>query len=362
MRQHQESYTVLGLMSGTSLDGLDLACCRFYHNERGWTFDLLAAETIPYSIEWQSILRTANEQSEAKLQNLHEDYGRLLGAFAKDFLRKYALEVDLIASHGHTVFHQPDQGITFQMGDGAYLADMSGIPTVCNFRQEDVFKGGQGAPLVPLGDRLLFSDYALCLNIGGIANISFEWEGKRRAFDICPANQVLNYLSEKLGLPYDEDGNAAASGRMIISLFDQLNSLEYYQLRFPKSLGREWVEDKIFPLIDHADYRIEDLLHTFSLHIAYQIAEVVKRHSNGKILITGGGAWNRFLVDNIRSMIKHSVEIPSAELVNFKEAIIFALLGLLRLRNEINCLASVTGASADSSAGDIYSPQADRLY
>lgn len=356
MRHHQESYTVLGLMSGTSLDGLDLACCRFHQNESGWTFDLLAAETTHYSDEWQEILKTASMQSEAKLQILHQEYGKLLGAIAKRFLVKYALKADLIASHGHTVFHQPDQGISFQMGDGAYLADISGIPTVCNFRQEDVTKGGQGAPLVPIGDQLLFGDYEMCLNIGGIANISFEWEGKRRAFDICPANQVLNYLSEKLGLPYDEDGNAAASGRKINSLFDQLNALEYYQLHFPKSLGREWVEDKIFPLIDHEKYSVEDVLHTFSLHIAYQIAEAVKQHSKGKMLITGGGAWNRFLVENIRNKIKHSIEIPSAELVNYKEAIIFALLGLLRLRNEINCLASVTGASSDSSAGDIYYP------
>lgn len=358
----QNSYTVLGMMSGTSLDGLDLACCRFTKLDDHWKFEVLASETVAYHPEWFTKLAQAWKLEGASLNELHQNYGSYLGVQAHEFLKKNQLKADLIASHGHTVFHRPEQGITLQIGHAGRIADITGVCTVNNFRQEDVAKGGQGAPLVPIGDRLLFPDYTVCLNIGGIANLSFDQLGQRVAFDVCPANQLLNYLAQKLNMPFDKNGEIAAKGAKIPQLLNQLNALEYYSLPYPKSLGREWVEAEVFPLVDQHGYQIVDVLHTCCLHIAKQIAQSANDAPKGTMLVTGGGAWNDFLMEHIRQFCTHMVEIPSAELINYKEAIIFALLGLLRLREEINCLASVTGASSDSSAGDIYYPQTDRLY
>lgn len=347
------TYHVIGLMSGTSLDGLDIAYCRFKESEDTWTFEMVHADCVAYNEQWKQKLSNAPRSTALDLALLHVEYGHFLGNKVKEFIEKHkANPVDVIASHGHTVFHQPEKKLTLQIGSGAAIASVTGIKTVADFRTTDVLLGGQGAPLVPIGDVKLFSKYDYCLNIGGIANMSFDQNRKRVAYDICPANMVLNELAKKEGKEFDEDGALAKSGTVNAHLLAELNKLAYYQLSAPKSLGREWVEEFVFPLIRRYDLTTADQLATLTEHISEQIAINCKHSKN--LLITGGGAFNGFLVERIRAKLEAEVIIPDDMTMKFKEALIFAFLGVLRLRNEVNCLASVTGASRDSIGGVIY--------
>jgi anhydro-N-acetylmuramic acid kinase len=281
------------------------------------------------------------------------EYGRLLGNFVKNFIKEYQIKADFVASHGHTVFHQPDKGFTAQIGDGAAIAAVAQLPVVCDFRTMDVALGGQGAPLVPIGDKLLFSDYHYCLNIGGIANISFDENGTRKAFDISPANMALNYFADKIGLPYDKDGELSKKGQLKNNLFQELNALDFYQIHSSKSLGREWFETFFLPIVLKYNYSVEDSLRTLVEHIAFQIGKVCKKQGN--ILITGGGAKNKFLIECIFKYTPScQICIPDTLLIDYKEALIFAFLGLLRMEEQVNCLKSVTGAGKDSIGGAVY--------
>lgn len=347
-----EIYKAIGLMSGTSLDGLDMVYCLLIYDKQ-WTFAIECAETIEYDDEMRERLKNAANISSSDLAELHSSFGHFMGIQVNRFIDKNDLKPDFIASHGHTVFHNPGSGYTLQIGDGNTLAAETGLTVIYDFRTLDVALGGQGAPLVPIGDRLLFSDYVACLNLGGIANISFDEKGQRRAFDICPVNIVLNYLAGKKGLTYDDQGLIARSGKMIEPLFTKLNSLPFYQQNSPKSLGKEWVIKNIFPLIENQIFETEDLLHTFSQHIALQLSINLRMVADGRILISGGGAYNSFIIELLKDRIKHELVIPPKIIIDYKEALIFALLGVLRLRGEINTLASATGASADSCGGVI---------
>ena len=349
-------YTALGIMSGSSLDGLDLAYCEFAENEGKWSYRITAAETIPYPEEWKMLLQESFYAGGEKLAENDVTYGKFLGGQASDFLRKHSLKPDIIASHGHTIFHHPEAGYSLQLGNGQAIALVTGIETVCNFRNKDIQMGGQGAPLVPIGDRLLFSEFDYCLNLGGIANISFEENGQRRALDTCPANQLLNHLSRQMGLPYDKNGETASLGKLDKMLFDQLNSVEFYEQFYPKSLSNEQVRDIFLPLLDDSPALLEDKLYSAAKHIAYQIASATDSSSAKKILLTGGGAHNSFLVEAIRRECPQTLHLPEAQIIDFKEALIFAFMGLLRKAGRINCLASATGARRDSCCGVIYLP------
>lgn len=338
---------ILGVMSGTSLDGVDLAICQLGRNPE--QYEIIRAETITYSAEWIAKLKQAEHCSGLELMQLHREYGKFLGHLAKQFIGE--TKVDAIASHGHTIFHDPAKGLTFQIGCGAELAATSGITTVADFRITDVAHGGQGAPLVPAGDATLFGQYEYCLNLGGFINVSFDESGKRLAFDIAPMNYVLNHLAQREGKSFDESGKMAASGKCIQSLLDKLNSLSYYSARAPKSLGREWVEKEIFPLLSD-EFNTRDLLHTFTLHAAEQTAKYLNQ--KGRALITGGGAYNTFFIYELKKRSATEILIPDSKLIDFKEALIFAWLGFLRLRNENNSLSSVTGANRDCCGGAIY--------
>ncbi len=350
-----ETKTVIGLMSGTSLDGVDLACCRFSYNGQ-WHYEVLATECILYPAIWKKKLNTAFHMEPTRLAALDIEYGSYLGDLVAAFVRKYNLKPDLIASHGHTIFHKPEEAYTLQIGHGKRLAETTGITVVNDFRKADVQKGGQGAPLVPIGDRLLFGDFGICLNIGGIANLSFEQNQNRVAYDVCPANQVLNLLAQQAGSDYDENGRIAGSGQLNQDLLQKLNTLDFYQHNGPKSLGREWVQQVFLPDLNQAALPINDLMSTVCHHIAVQLAKATDHLKPTTMLVTGGGAFNTFLMDCIRSQSKHTVAIPEAQLVNYKEAIVFAFLGYLRINGLINCLSSVTGAYEDSSCGDIHHP------
>jgi anhydro-N-acetylmuramic acid kinase len=351
----ERSYTVLGMMSGTSCDGLDMALTRIFCEHGKWHFEILAAETIPYQTNQQSILKSLTEVSAAELMKLHAEWGSYFGGCAREFMNQHSKQaVDFIASHGHTVFHQPDRHWTFQMGSGAALAVAAQCPVVCDFRTTDVSYGGQGAPLVPIGDRLFFPDYDFCLNLGGFANISYELNKERLAFDVCPLNLPLNKLATRLDVEFDEDGRFARQGVVNEELLKRLNALAYYQVSPPKSLGIEWLNSQFYSIVKEYNIPVVDLLATVTEHCAMQISKCVAGWS-GKVLVTGGGAFNQFLLERVKFHASNMEwVVPSADLVNFKEALIFALLGVLRWELQINALDTVTGASQSSTGGAVY--------
>ncbi|MFI0427630.1 MAG: anhydro-N-acetylmuramic acid kinase [Flavobacterium sp.] len=350
----KENYNVIGVMSGTSLDGVDLAYIKFKHSGC-WTFEIFQSETVSYSEEWLSKLKNAIYFSTSELEELNISYTKLLASIISEFIfRHHLTEIDAVCSHGHTILHQPQNGFTLQIGNLPMIRDLVNQTIVCDFRVQDVQFGGQGAPLVPIGDELLFSEYDYCLNLGGFSNVSFSENGKRIAFDISPVNTVLNYFANELGFPYDDAGNLAKSGNINQDLLRQLNDLEFYILPYPKSLGMEFVNAKIFPLINSYPIDEKDKLRTFVEHIAFQIAKICNK-PNAKLFITGGGAYNRFLIERLRNYLPTTdVVIPDDKTIQFKEALIFGFLGVLRLRDEINVLSSVTGAKQDHSSGIIF--------
>jgi len=350
-------------MSGTSLDGIDLAQIIFDVSENGtWSYKVIASETLSYTKGWKDKLQKAISFSDKNLTILNSEYTLYLAEVISEFIsRKKISKLDAVCSHGHTVLHQPQKGITLQIGNLPEIASLINQKVVCDFRVQDLGLGGNGAPLVPIGDRLLFSEYDYCLNLGGFANISFEEKrnnnegSKRVAYDVCLVNIALNYLAEQIGFLFDESGNLARSGKLSKKLFQQLNDLPFYKMIPPKSLGLEWVKKEVFPLLKSSAISIEDQLHTITEHVAFQLSSIFKKDST--ILVTGGGAYNSYLIERINNYKKINLIIPPAELIEFKEALIFALLGILKLRNENNCLKSVTGAKKDHSSGLVFFPK-----
>jgi anhydro-N-acetylmuramic acid kinase len=346
---------VLGLMSGTSLDGLDMALCEFEPEGHGYAFKIHKALTVPYSREWRARLSGAPRLSAEAYFELHAEYGRFMAAKVQDFLKGVSQQPSLLCSHGHTVFHQPRKGFSTQLGCGATLAALTEISTVCDLRNGDVALGGQGAPLVPIGDKLLFPQYQACVNIGGIANISFDnAEGERVAFDICEANMLLNHLSEQSGKPYDENGAMARSGKIQLPLLKALNALDFYKTSGPRSIGREWFENNVMPLMAAGNFSIEDKLATSVEHIAFVITETLNKQKIKEALFSGGGAFNTFLMERIAAHTPTTCSLEESNITNFKEAVIFAFLGYLRLNGKLNALRAVTGASRDSVTGAFY--------
>ncbi len=341
---------VLGLMSGTSLDGLDLALVRF--SEGGKKYELLSALTLNYGKDWSSRLKNARKLSKNELKDLSLEYGSFIGHKSVLFL-KGKEKPDLISSHGHTVFHQPEQGITLQIGDLNQIASVSGITTVGDFRSFDVSQGGQGAPLVPIGDEMLFSEYDYCVNLGGISNYSGAVKGKRIAKDLSPCNIVSNIMSRKLGAEFDENGDFGRKGKIQKDLLNKLNQWPYYLNG--KSLGIENLEDSFLPILDNYSCAVEDKLRTYYEHIGQIVGGYLTGKTN-KALFTGGGVKNSFLMNCIQKYSDSEIIIPADEIIEFKEAIIFGLLGYLRINNKINILSSVTGASSDSSSGNVVYP------
>ena len=350
----------IGLMSGTSLDGLDIAFVKFEKANEVWNYELLETQFVEFPNDLLSKLQNARELSALELAILDVDYGSWLGEKTQKFILDRQVKVDFIASHGFTVFHQPKESLTLQIGSGYEIYAKCMIPVVYDFRRMDVVLGGQGAPLVPIGDRLLFHQYDFCLNLGGIANVSTEYNGKRIAYDIVPVNQILNHQAKRMGLDFDPGGKNAASGTVIPALFDRLEKLDFYSLSFPKSLGNEWVENNILNIELLGSHSPQNVLATFCSHISKRIASDIKKTKTSgiypqSVLVTGGGSHNAFLIQKLTSELGKNFEIllPDKDLIDFKEALIFSFLGLLKLRGNVNCLASVTGASQDCSGGII---------
>jgi anhydro-N-acetylmuramic acid kinase len=347
----KQIYKVIGLMSGTSLDGIDIAYCTFTY-EQGWTFNLEVAQTIPYPAAWGAKLKTAHTLSAEKLLTLDSAYGTYLGMLCNTFIKKNKInDLHFIASHGHTIFHQPENKFTLQIGNGNALHAATSLPVINDFRSLDVLYGGQGAPLVPVGDKLIFNEYDVCLNLGGIANLSLDHKKKRVAYDICFLNMGLNYLARKMRKQFDASGTTASKGEVNKTLLKKLDNV-YSAIHVKRpSLGRELFEKKIQPLLD-TETSTQDKLSTFTESAAHEIINTIKKYGKHKtVLCTGGGAFNSFLIYRMVELAGDDITfvIPEDDIVNFKEAIVFAFLGVLRIRNEANSLKDVTGASQDSS-------------
>lgn len=341
-------------MSGTSVDGLDIVYVHFKKKEQ-WNYEILNSITYGYSKEWSVRLKSSHSLSKTDILKLDREYTLLLSKQILRFINDFSIkDIDAVSSHGHTVFHDPNNNFTYQIGNLPEISKEIGQKVVCNFRQQDVGLGGQGAPLVPVGEKYLFGEYDSCINLGGFANISKTLDGKLVAYDICPVNTVLNYLSNKINLDFDKDGEISKSGSLVEGLYTKLNKLDFYNRNHPKSLGVEWVNSKIIPLLDLYPNQIVDLLYTYSYHIAEQVSKNIMNEKN--ILATGGGAKNNFLIDLINKKSNNNVVIPEDTLIDYKEAIIFGFLGVLKILDINNCYSSVTGSSRDHCSGDIFLP------
>lgn len=348
-----KAYKALGAMSGSSLDGLDLALCEFRLSRGRWAYRIERARTVRFPEKLQARLATAMEASAFEHVQLDAELGAFIGQACRRFLK--GDRVDVIGSHGHTIFHQPSLGFSTQIGSGARIAAEAGAPVVCDFRSADVANGGQGAPLVPLAERLIFPEHRAFLNIGGICNVSIHSVKKVLGFDACIGNQALNQLANEAGAEFDRDGRMARRGTIHNGLLDRLSRLPFHAAKPPKSLGREWFVKEVLPLINERGITLEDRLRTVTEHIAIQVASALPSGAP-TVLITGGGARNRFLLERIAAHAKPLVEVPTPIVIDFKESLAFALLAVLRLRGEPTALASVTGAKRDSCGGALHLP------
>ena len=349
----KHTYNVLGVMSGTSIDGIDLCYCSFTI-DKVWSYKIIKCETVVYDAYWVNKLSHAISLSKPKIPILNNEYTSHLALVINHFIEKNKLtKIDFISSHGHTIFHKPEINFTFQLGNIYELRNLTNLPVVCDFRIRDLKLNGQGAPLVPIGDLFLFKDYDYCINLGGFSNVSLKSKKEIIAYDVCPVNIVLNKYSRKIGFEFDRNGSIARSGKISKKLLSDLNNISFYSKKHPKSLGVEWVNKYIFPLIDSYNLSIPDILRTFSEHILIQLSKVIK-NKNASILFTGGGVKNDFLFSLIKKKLPNIIVKPSDNLIDFKEALIFGFLGVLRIRNEVNCLKSVTGAIKNHSSGVIF--------
>lgn len=363
MEEHKASYNIIGLMSGTSLDGLDLVAATFRRDDHGWRYEVVASKTHSYDDQWKQLLRDVHHFDLEKAMELHMAYGKYLGEVASEFILEHHLSglIDAIASHGHTVLHAPDKGYTFQLGHGASIAAASRLRVVSDLRSMDVALGGQGAPIVPIGERYLFPGYRTFINIGGITNISFHKKDVVQAYDICPGNTPLNLLALLMGTAYDKDGEMARSGQIVPELVGKLEAFSFYDRDIPRSLHTYQIVQEFMPVIDMAPGSVQDKLHTVTEHIASQIAGhlemyIPESYRKEPVLVTGGGALNHYLIERLLALAQFEIAIPDREVVEYKEALIMAFIALLRLEGEVNCLRSVTGASRDSVGGALHSP------
>lgn len=357
-------YKVIGLMSGSSLDGLDICYAQFEESRGHWSAEMLHTACVPYTQEWIAQLRHAQQLNLADFLKLHTAYGRYVAQLVQSFIDEHALEhkVHFVATHGHTVFHEPAAHTTFQLGDGATMAALLGLPVISDLRAMDVALGGQGAPIVPIGDRLLFGNFDILINIGGIANMSLH-QGNQQyiAFDVCVANQALNALAQQMGHEYDASGAIAASGTVLPAILQQLSAHPFYAAAAPKSLSNAQAMDLVQAFILDENYSVPDKLNTICHLLVAQIAAAIPMATEArKALVTGGGAFNSYLMQLLqKQMAQQHIEliIPDEKIIAFKEALVMGLIGTLRWREDVNVLAAVTGAQRDSVSGALWMGQ-----
>ena len=350
-----KQFKIIGLMSGTSLDGLDIVYVNFYQ-DKNWKYEIINSKTYMYEKKWISSLENISKEKINYVIKIDRDYTKLMSDYILKFINEFSIkEIDFVSSHGHTALHQPSNSLTYQIGNLPILAKYINQKVVCDFRIQDIELGGQGAPLVPVGEKYLFPEYNTLINLGGFANITRKIKDNLIAYDICPINIVFNHLSKIMELKYDDRGQIASTGNLNEDLYSHLQKLNYYQQDSPKSLGVEWVNDQIHPILKKFNnLPIKDLMNTVSNHFAVQIAENIK--DQDKVLVTGGGAYNDYLIDRIKNLTNSKITIPDPKIIEYKEALIFSFLGLLRVLEINNCYSSVTGAKKDHCSGKIYNP------
>ena len=340
-------------MSGTSLDGVDLAYCQFDEQNNQLSYKILFTKAISYSAEWLEKLQHLTNATAREYVATDNAYGKYLGTLIHSFCDEIGRKADFIASHGHTIFHEPELGYTAQIGNPNAIYAQCETPVIADFRSLDVQYGGTGAPLVPLGDQLLFKNH-ICLNLGGIANLSYFDKGQPVAYDICPFNLLLNHIANKEGLEYDNNGGIASRGNINEELLEQLNECPYYLKNSPKSLDKSWVENYFFPIIDNINITLEDKQRTIIEHVTEQINTSLKAAHNitqEKVFFSGGGTHNSFFIETLQSVANYEIDIPTKEIIDYKEALIFAFLAYRKIQNKHNTLAQVTGATKNVTAG-----------
>lgn len=352
------TYKVIGVMSGTSMDGVDLAHCELTEQENGkWGYKINVAKTYEYNDLWRLRLSKLRNQNALNVYKTDRYYGEYIGELINEFIAANNLEVDLIGSHGHTIFHQPENNVTYQIGSPSAIAAVTDIPTVSNFRAMDVAKYGEGAPISGIGDQLLFSEFEMCVNLGGFANISTTVEGTPVAYDICPCNILLNRIAREFGKEFDENGEIANQGSIDYDLLSDLNSIDYYAQAYPKSLGREWINEHFWYRVRQSEASKEDRMKTLVDHIGQQIGQNIENlaadSSTARVYVTGGGAFNTTLIDHLKTHTDAEIIVPEPTVVDYKEALIFGLLAVLRVQNKTNILKSYTGAENDSIGGEL---------
>ncbi|HIF15004.1 MAG TPA: anhydro-N-acetylmuramic acid kinase [Bacteroidetes bacterium] len=352
----KNDFLIIGLMSGSSLDGLDIAACNFIKNDSRWTFSIIETKCISYSKEQKNKLEKLSSVSAKKLVKAHADYGIWTGNCVQVFINKYGLKPDFISSHGHTIFHEPAEAYSFQLGSPAHISSASGIDCIGDFRNSDMALGGEGAPLAPIADLDLFPEYEVCINLGGIANISYmNKSGQLVGFDVSVCNLIFNHLSEKFGKDFDEDGVLGLKGTLNEDLLLKLENLDFYKKRAARSLDREWFSKNVEPLFSDTAMSIEDQLHTAYIHVSEKIAHHINLAGGGKkVLLSGGGTKNKYLVRLIQEATASKIFVPDESVIDFKECVLMAYLGLLRVLKTNNCISSVTGAERSCSGGGVY--------
>ncbi|MEM6321119.1 MAG: anhydro-N-acetylmuramic acid kinase [Bacteroidota bacterium] len=367
----KNTYKAIGLMSGSSLDGLDIAYCSFEVEKRedgdlvvhDWGIE--KAETSEFTEAWEARLSQLPEQNALAFAKTHTYFGHYTGELVNSFLQRHQVTPDFIAAHGHTIFHDPMGRMSIQIGDGSAIAATTGFPTISNFRNQDVAINGQGAPVAPIMDKYLLPGHDFYLNLGGIANVTAVLPNRKTiAFDICPVNQLLNFLANRLGAAYDAEGQMAAAGEMQPEMLKCINKADFYRTSYPKSLDNSWSKTEILSKLEDNPALIPDQLRTLVEHIAHQInfalRQVIRKEKLNKskysILITGGGAFNTFLIERLRFHCEDLIELvlPDADIIQFKEAALMAWMGVMRVENVPNVLKSVTGADRDSVNGAIH--------
>lgn len=372
-----KQYSVIGTMSGSSLDGLDIAWAYYNLTDEDTSLSvhctLKAAVTIPFNDEWIARLRALPSGSAYELAWAHTHFGRYCGTLIRQQMDEWQVLPDFIASHGHTIFHYPQAQFTTQIGCGAAIATATGVPTVCDFRTHDISIGGQGTPLAPIADKYLFGGYDFYLNIGGIANISCNVGGKFIAFDTSAANQLLNALARQVGLEYDKDACISYGGQCNEDLLARLRAYPYQHTVYPKSLDNNQIKNDLLPIVlENAKLSVPDTMRTVVEWIAYEVAKSIEQIQTIEklevkqrtLFISGGGGYHPLLVERIKAYCAAQniqVHIPEQQVIAYKEALLMGLVGVLRIENKPNCLASVTGAAYNSVGGAIYMG-GERMY
>lgn len=362
-----KTYHAIGLMSGSSLDGLDIAYCRLDWDGKALSsWELLEAETLAFSDLWVRRLVALPQQNALTFAQSDIYFSYYMGELLNAFIKKQNIkQIDFVASHGHTVFHDPARRFSIQIGNGNALAATVGKTVICDFRMQDVAMNGEGAPLAPLADAYLFPGYDYYMNIGGIANISAKCSDRWVAYDFAPANQVLNFLAEKSDLKFDKDGEIARAGNVNAELLDSLQKLNFFGKEYPKSMSNEWIRTEVLPLFKGSGRSLEDQMRTaveLIVSTSFDAIALIQRQENkqsvsSEMLMSGGGCHNLFLVEKLKEKLSElniEVQIPKKDIIDFKEAMLVALLGMFRLNAIPNSIPEVTGAKKATVNGGVY--------